>query len=160
MAPIIHEPKSELPVLDSDSRIDYLELSFETELYLPPSASPLDGNTPEKIPRFDRYTAPDKLSASRKNGMLRVACIATIFASFAASSYSPGAEQMAEEFHASRVAVMVGITSFNMGFAIVPIALAPFSELRGRKPVFLASGAVFLVRNVCCAVTPTYAYGG
>ncbi|KIW69225.1 hypothetical protein PV04_05113 [Phialophora macrospora] len=150
MASVTHEAKVERPVVNSDARIDYLELDFETDLCLPPTA------LPEKTPRFDRYIAPVKLSAGRKNGMLCIACIATIFASFAASSYSPGAEQMGEEFHVSRVAVMVGITSYNMGFAIAPMALAPFSELRGRKPVFLASGAVFLVCNVCCAVTPTY----
>ncbi|OAL37636.1 hypothetical protein AYO20_03143 [Fonsecaea nubica] len=145
-------------VLDKESSITYLDLSFETKLYLPPTECPPGEASPKvKAPRLDRYVRPSEWSPARKNIMLCIACVATIFASFAASAYSPGAEQMAEEFHVSHVAVMVGITSFNMGFALAPMALAPFSEVRGRKPVFLASGIVFLVCNICCAVTPTYA---
>ncbi|KIW86443.1 hypothetical protein Z517_01840 [Fonsecaea pedrosoi CBS 271.37] len=146
------------PALDKESSITYLDLNFETKLSLPPTKRPLGEASPKvKAPKLDRYVRPSEWSPARKNVMLCIACVATIFASFAASAYSPGAEQMAEEFHVSHVAVMVGITSFNMGFAIAPMALAPFSEVRGRKPVFLASGIVFLVCNICCAVTPTYA---
>lgn len=37
------------------------------------------------------------------------------------------------------------------------MVLAPFSEINGRYPVFVGAGIVFLVCQICCAVTRSYA---
>ncbi|KAL1858787.1 hypothetical protein Daus18300_009921 [Diaporthe australafricana] len=57
---------------------------------------------------------------------------------------------MEAEFHASRAAVLAGITTFCVGFALAPMVLAPFSEINGRYPVFSISGVVFVVFQVAC----------
>jgi MFS family permease len=88
--------------------------------------------------------------------MTGVSCTSTLFASFAASCYSPGADQMKSEWQVSKVAVLVGITTFTSGFAIGPMVLAPFSEVYGRKPVFVATAILFAICQVCCAVTRIY----
>ena len=36
------------------------------------------------------------------------------------------------------------------------MVLAPFSELNGRKPIFIASGLLFFITQICCAVTRSY----
>lgn len=45
---------------------------------------------------------------------------------------------------------------FTTGFATAPMVLAPFSELNGRKPVFVATGILFVICQLCCAVTRSY----
>lgn len=57
---------------------------------------------------------------------------------------------MEAEFHASRTAVVTGITTFCVGFALAPMVLAPFSEINGRYPVFSVSGVVFVVFQLAC----------
>lgn len=36
------------------------------------------------------------------------------------------------------------------------MVLAPFSELNGRRPVFIASGLLFLICQLCCALTRSF----
>lgn len=88
--------------------------------------------------------------------MIGLSCIATMFTAFTAGAYSPGAEQMTKEWHVSNVAFLVGITTFTTGFGIAPMVLAPFSEINGRRPVFIVSGFLFVVCQLCCAVTQSY----
>lgn len=77
-------------------------------------------------------------------------CVATLLTAYCAGSYSPPAAIMEVEFHASRTAVMSGITTFCVGFALAPMVLAPFSEINGRYPVFSISGVVFVVFQLAC----------
>ncbi|KAL2047769.1 hypothetical protein ABVK25_011381 [Lepraria finkii] len=63
---------------------------------------------------------------------------------------------MSEHWHVSQVATHVGITAFRTGFAIAPMVLAPFSELKGRKPVFIVTGILFVICQLCCAVTRSF----
>jgi multidrug resistance protein len=89
--------------------------------------------------------------------MIVLSCLVTICAAYNAGAYSPGVEQMSEEWNVSRVATLVGITTFTVGFGIAPMVLAPFSELNGRRPVFVVTGILFVIFQIVCAVTPTYA---
>ena len=75
---------------------------------------------------------------------------------FTAGAYTPGIGQMTKLWHVSEVAASIGITAFTTGFGIAPMFLAPFSEFNGRKPVFLATGVVFVITQLCCALTPTF----
>jgi multidrug resistance protein len=64
---------------------------------------------------------------------------------------------MTAEWGVSNVAALVGITMFTVGFAIAPMALAPFSEINGRRPVFIASGILFVICQLCSGLTRSYA---
>jgi hypothetical protein len=99
---------------------------------------------------------PQLWSASRKAFIMSVACLATVFASVAPSSYSPGAEQIAAEFSRGRVETLTGVTIFTIGFAVTPMVLAPLSEVYGRKPVFTVTGVLYVVTTLCCGLTPTF----
>ncbi|KAL8828725.1 MAG: hypothetical protein Q9170_006475 [Blastenia crenularia] len=61
-----------------------------------------------------------------------------------------------EVWNVGRTAIYVGITTFTTGFATAPMILAPFSEINGRKPVFIATGALFVICQLCCALTHSY----
>ncbi|PYI25304.1 MFS general substrate transporter, partial [Aspergillus indologenus CBS 114.80] len=107
-------------------------------------------------PDLKHFESPYEWTRQYKGVMTGVSCIATLFAPFAASCYSPGAAQMESEWHVSQVATLAGITTFTSGFAIGLMFLAPFSEIYGRKPVFIATAIHFTVCQVCCAVTRLY----
>ena len=63
--------------------------------------------------------------------------------------------------HVRRIAglrskILLGITTFCIGYAIAPMLFAPFSEIKGRYPVFLGAGVVLVSAQICCATTGSY----
>ena len=142
-----------------ETPITYHYLTFETELPAPTSftSSLSDASAPPEQPNLKRYTSPFEWSPARKNVVLLLSCAATAVVAYCAGAYSTVSAQMEKEWHVSQVAIDIGITTFTSGFAIAPMILAPFSEINGRKPVFLATGALFVVSQIGCAVTSSYA---
>ncbi|OJJ37276.1 hypothetical protein ASPWEDRAFT_170761 [Aspergillus wentii DTO 134E9] len=135
--------------------IFYQNLTFETEL--PSPSVPVDeiASIPPP-PNLTKLDFPYDWSPTHKAFITGVSCISTLFSSFAASCYSPGVTHMTAEWHVSQVAVLVGITTFTSGFAVGPMFLAPFSEINGRKPVFVATAILFAVCQLCCSVTRSF----
>ena len=133
------------------SPVTYSDLTFETEVPVPSGLA-----TAIQPPDLVHLGSPYKWSPSYKATITGVSCISTLFASFAASCYSPGATQMANEWHVSEVAVLVGITTFTCGFVIGLMFLAPFLEINGRKFVFVATAILFAVCQLCCSVCRSY----
>lgn len=135
--------------------ITYLDLDFESEL---PQPDPLPAHNDIEIPPPDlsKLGSPYDWPIVHKAFATCVSSVSALFASFAASCYSPGAIQMASEWGISEVAALVGITTFTAGFAVGPMFLAPFSEITGRKPVFVATSILLTVCQLCCAETRLY----
>jgi multidrug resistance protein len=144
---------------DEKGEIVWHYLTFETELPHPTTIHPAkpDQEPPPEPPNFKKYGDPFEWSAKRKNLTIWVACIITALTAFSAGSYSPGIGQMTEEWGVSNVAALVGITMFTTGFAVAPMVLAPFSEINGRRPVFIASGILFVICQLCSGLTQSYA---
>ncbi|CAL3970562.1 unnamed protein product, partial [Diplocarpon coronariae] len=141
--------------LDGESPIAYYYLTFDTTLPSPSTSLATDalGVLATPPPDLARYTSPFDWPESRKNFTMSLSCIATAITAYTAGSYAPASSYMAAEWNVSRVAVTVGITTFCAGFAMAPMALAPFSEINGRYPVFVGAGILYLICQVCCAVT-------
>ncbi|KAL8997940.1 MAG: hypothetical protein Q9169_002933 [Polycauliona sp. 2 TL-2023] len=142
----------ELPIV-------YHYMQFDTELPLPSkstSSESLTGIDPIPPPDLRQYISPFDWPESRKTFIIWLSCAVTAVTAYTAGSYSPAAEQMMEEWHVSQTAIYVGITTFTTGFATAPMVLAPFSEINGRKPVFIATGTLFVICQLCCAVTRSY----
>ncbi|MCJ1393953.1 hypothetical protein MMC18_006830 [Xylographa bjoerkii] len=139
--------------------IIYHYLTFDTELPPPStltSANPETTSAPE-APDLRNYESPFTWSESRKTLILWLSCVSTVVTAYTAGSYSSASAAMAAEWDVSEEAVYVGITMFTTGFAIAPMVLAPFSEINGRYPVFVATGILFVICQICCAVTQSYA---
>lgn len=143
----------------TDTPITYQYLTFNTALPLPNTT--IRAPTALKEPPSDidlrPFTNPTKWSVQRKAYHLVLCCIATLLTAYCAGSYSPPAAFMEAELHASRIAVISGITTFCMGFALAPMVLAPFSEINGRYPVFAASGVIFVVFQIVCGLVSNLA---
>ncbi|KAL9121528.1 MAG: hypothetical protein Q9187_001913 [Circinaria calcarea] len=142
----------------ADFPITYQYLTFDTELPHPTHLCSKDekgGPAPEP-PDLANYISPFTWSESRKNLTTWLSCVATVVTAYTAGAYSAGSIEMSREFGVSQIAIFVGITTFTTGFAIAPMVLAPFSEINGRKPVFVVTGILFVVCQLCCAVTRSF----
>lgn len=109
-----------------------------------------------RTPRVAHLVSPYMWSPTRKRTTMMIACVGTIFASVAASAYAPGQTQMSAKWNLSKVAVATGITAFTTGFALAPMVIAPVSEVRGRRPVFLVMGVIYIICTICCAATESF----
>ena len=146
------------PAKQEELPIVYHYLTFETDL---PSPSTLalpgqDATSTPAHPDLRDYVSPFTWSDSRKTFITWLSCAVTVVTAYTAGSYSSASAQMSRYWGVSQVAILVGITTFTTGFAIAPMVLAPFSELNGRKPVFVVTGILFVVCQLCCAVTRSY----
>lgn len=151
------EIESQRSIQEAD--IIWRYLTFETELPPPTTITPTRvGQEPApEAPNLAKYQNPFDWSNKRKNFTIIVSSIITALTAFAAGSYSPGIGQMTAEWGVSNVAALVGITSFTTGFAVAPMVLAPFSEIHGRRPMFVASGILFVICQLCSGLTRSYA---
>ena len=125
-----------------DTPIIYHYLSFETELPPPTILASSDPNAvpPPEPPDLRNYVSPFTWSVSRKRWTTILSCAVTVVTAYTAGSYSSATDAMSKEWHVSDEAIYVGITTFTTGFSIAPMFLAPFSEINGRYPVFVATG--------------------
>lgn len=152
---------AETSIVEADD-IDWRYLTYETELpHFAAREGARDGSSaapqPPPMPDLSSYGNPLDWSKSRKDALIFLSCIATLFTAYSAGSYAPAIPQIMVEFTISRVGAEVGITIFTIGFAVAPMILAPFSEINGRRPIFLITGALFVVFVLCCGLTQIYA---
>lgn len=85
---------------------------------------------PERLPSsVTKQTDPFTWSAKQKRMILTLACFSTGMAAYSGGAYTSGLDQMSVEWGVSRVALLVGITTFTTGFAVAPLFLAPLSEV-------------------------------
>ncbi|KAJ5773895.1 Major facilitator superfamily domain general substrate transporter [Penicillium paradoxum] len=139
--------------------IEYRYLELETALPTPcitlppgPAQSP-----PPEAPGLEKYTSPFLWPKWRKSMMTYIACAVTALAGYAAGEVSPASQELTEMWGISTVVYNLSITVFCCGFALAPMVLAPFSEINGRRPIFIASGIVFVASLIGCGGTQSFA---
>lgn len=123
--------------------IEYLYLDFDTPLPTPVGiSSPQNGQLPE-CPDLKQYASPFLWPKTRKYVITLISCCVTAMSAYGAGEYSPPSKELMAKWNISHVVYNLGITLFTFGFGIAPMALAPFSEINGRRPIFVLSGLVF-----------------
>lgn len=152
------DKQPEAKVDGTQEPITYHYLTFETTL---PLASQLSSTRPDglpapELPDLTHYVSPFTWPASRKNTIISLSCITSMFVCYAAGSYDAASDQISTQWGVSQTVAYLGITTFTIGFGIAPMVLAPFSELNGRKPLFVATGILFCVSQLSCAVTRSF----
>lgn len=137
--------KESAPAVDQWNEIEHLYLEFDTPLPTPVlNASPgSESRSPPAAPDLKPYTSPFLWPDSRKSLTTTIACLVTILAASTAGEFTAAAAQLQHIWNMSATALDVGITSFTTGFAVAPMILAPFSEINGRRPLFILSGILF-----------------
>lgn len=132
--------------LAEQREIEYRYLELETPLptpciTLPPSPGQ---SPPPEAPGLEKYTSPFLWPKWRKTLMTWISCAVTALAGYSAGEVSPASEVLTKEWGISAVVYNLSITIFCVGFALAPMVLAPFSEINGRRPIFIASGILFV----------------
>jgi MFS family permease len=151
--------------MDGTTPIVYLTLTFDTPLPIPNLSDQSGTNGQNRAiasdhprllssPDLTRFTDPFFWPASRKRLLLTLSCFATFITAYAAGSYSPPAQIMADDLGTSKLVTLGGITTFCFGFGLAPMLLAPLSELYGRYPVCVAAGVVFVISQIACSFMP------
>lgn len=142
----------------NDNPIQWEYLTFDTPLPRPSKllAPHSPGNGPPEEPELKQYESPFNWSPGRKRYITWLSCVATAVTAYTAGSYTAADSQMMEYWGVSKVAITVGVTTFTTGFAIAPMVLAPFSEINGRRPMFVVTGILYVILQLCCAVTRSY----
>ena len=137
--------------------IEYRYLTFESEIPMNPVLLPDGKAEMPPCPNLKDYDNPFTWSPRRKELMTYLSCSVNITAAYSAGSYASPAFQLTEKWGISTVVYKTGITMFTAGFGIAPMVLAPFSEINGRRPVFIATGLLFVISQIGCAVTDSFA---
>ncbi|GAB1218055.1 hypothetical protein ATERTT37_007301 [Aspergillus terreus] len=130
----------------SNQDVEYLYLELETPLPTPLITSPPGPgqSPPPECPDLKKYTSPFLWPKWRKSMMTWIACAVTALAGYSAGEVSPPSTELRKEWNLSLVVYNVSITIFCIGFALAPMVLAPFSEINGRRPIFIGSGIIFV----------------
>ncbi|KAF7618141.1 synaptic vesicle transporter [Aspergillus flavus] len=144
---------------DSDQDVEYLYLNFDTTLPHPvgiTSPQP-EQASPPPCPNLTKYASPFMWAESRKTVVTVISCCVTAMSAYAAGSYTSPADELTAKWNVSRVVYNLGISLYTLGFAIAPMVLAPFSEINGRRPIFVSSGLVFTVCLIGSGATESFA---
>jgi multidrug resistance protein len=145
--------------IDTTQEIECLYLDFDTPLPTPwITAPPGPGQSPPPdAPNLEKYTSPFLWPKWRKSMMTWISCAVTALAGYSAGEITPASGPLTEEWDISAVVYNLGITLFCIGFALAPMVLAPFSEINGRRPIFVASGVLFVAMILACGGTRLFA---
>lgn len=63
---------------------------------------------------------------------------------------APALPDIARDLQISESEAQLELSIFVLAFAFGPLFLAPFSEMYGRRPVWLASGVFYCVWSIVC----------
>lgn len=137
--------------------IEYRYLTFQSDIPFTPVTPPNFKGTLPPCPNLRNYDDPFSWSLTRKRLMTYLSCSVNITAAYSAGSYASPTDILTQKWGISDVAYKVGITLFTAGFGVAPMVLAPFSEINGRRPVFIATGLLFVICQIGCAVTDSFA---
>jgi len=132
--------------LADSQEIEYHYLELETPLPTPSITLPPGPgqSAPPDAPSLEKYTSPFLWPKWRKSLMTYIACAVTALAGYCAGEVSPASEELCKEWGISAVVYNLSITIFCIGFALAPMVLAPFSEINGRRPIFVVSGILLV----------------
>ncbi|TKY90053.1 hypothetical protein EX895_000051 [Sporisorium graminicola] len=84
--------------------------------------------------------------------------LATLSVALASSAYSGAVDSIAAQFHPPKeVIIILGVSLFVLGFAFGPLVWAPFSEVVGRRNLFLFTSAAFTLWQAVSVASPNMA---
>ncbi|KAI0967313.1 MFS general substrate transporter [Xylaria arbuscula] len=159
------EPYSRVVLADAVIPIRYEYLTYATDLSAWVSkegsddreikALPLSAWDP--FPSLSQFDDPRQWSPGRKAFVTWLSCSTTFVTTYTPGAYAAGRPQYKDMWELSDIAVYAGITLFTLLFAVAPMFLASFSELTGRRPLFLAAGVVYVISQIGSGVTASFA---
>lgn len=153
------ETETDRDAQDGETPITYHYLTFDTFLPQPTQTffpTSEDKSTVPAPPDLTRYGSPFEWPESRKRTIIILSCICSTVVCYAAGSYDATLAPIMSQWNVSHTVANLGVTTFTIGFGIAPMILAPFSEINGRKPVFVVTGVIFCASQLACALTDSF----
>ena len=126
-----------------DLVIDDEYLTFDTILPTPQLENSRGDALPQP-PDLNSYLDPFKWSKARKWVTTILSTVVTAMAAYSAGAYAAPQIELMALWGVGDIAYNLGISLFTLAFAVTPMVLAPFSEINGRRPIFLLSGFLFM----------------
>ncbi|KAI1388399.1 putative bicyclomycin resistance protein [Hypoxylon trugodes] len=100
----------------------------------------------------DDLMNPRSMNIIRKWLVVITVCMGSLCVTCTSSIYASTYNQMNPEFHISSIVGTLGLSLFVLGIALGPLLMSPLSEFVGRRPIYLASWAMFLIWLIPSAV--------
>ncbi|CAM1509762.1 Fc.00g000970.m01.CDS01 [Cosmosporella sp. VM-42] len=109
-----------------------------------------------EIPQNDREN-PRNWSKIRRWQITTCAVFLILNGNIASSITSGCLNSIAQEFHTSKDAAGLTVTTFLLGYCTGPFVFSPVSEIYGRKWIFCSTFLLYMAFNFVCAFSPNFA---
>ncbi|CAL1715271.1 unnamed protein product [Somion occarium] len=96
---------------------------------------------------------PINFTSRRKWIITLTACFFTALSAAAASTYNMGWPSMIRDLNCTEFQATIGLSLYCLGFAVVPLVSASFSEEFGRQPLYIASTIGFALMHLMIALS-------
>ncbi|KAF5385771.1 hypothetical protein D9615_002204 [Tricholomella constricta] len=159
----IHEPIDRR--LSHSSRPDEEELDLSLRRQLSGLFHPKDSEREQEKVTFDSSEPfyidfeegdernPINFSLRKKWTITLMACMCTVFSSSVAPAYNMGIPSMTRDLNCTTFQANIGLSVYALGFGIVPLVTASFSEEFGRKPLYIGSCLGFFLMYIMVALS-------
>ncbi|KAL0769256.1 hypothetical protein CaCOL14_008564 [Colletotrichum acutatum] len=151
----IHEPGRQSPVHE----LDLHETATDPALGVTPYATNTNTTPPfnQCVPNLDRAPEfevkwdseyvqdPRSWPTWYKVFTVTTVSLGATVVSLFSTLYTSGIPGLQAEFHVSKLVALLGLTTYLLGMAAGSLIVAPMSESLGRRPLYIASMAAFLV---------------
>ncbi|CCM02601.1 uncharacterized protein FIBRA_04704 [Fibroporia radiculosa] len=95
---------------------------------------------------------PANFSPARRRAILLTACYFSVLVASSSASFALGFPSMERDLNCTEFQATLGISLYALGFGIVPLVTASFSEEFGRQPLYFFSGIGFFLFTVAAAL--------
>ncbi|KAK0207636.1 major facilitator superfamily domain-containing protein, partial [Armillaria fumosa] len=95
---------------------------------------------------------PINFSRRRKWAITVLSSFSTLLAASTAAGYNLGFDSMTRDLNCTRFQATIGLSTYTLGFGIVPIFTAAFSEEFGRQPLYIVSAGGFFIMYIMVAL--------
>ncbi|GAP82376.1 putative major facilitator superfamily transporter [Rosellinia necatrix] len=109
--------------------------------------------TPEPEPERPYHAFPK----SRKKLLIGIIGVAGLFSGLSSNIYFPSLDAIAKDLNVSLGAVSLTITSYLIIQGISPLFWGSLSDTMGRRPIYIASFAVYIISNIALSFSPNFA---
>lgn len=96
---------------------------------------------------------PANYTRRRKWAITLTACAFTLLSSSAAATYNMGFDSMTRDLNCTEFQATIGLSVYCLGFGIVPLVTASFSEEFGRHPLYIVSCFGFMMMHIMAALS-------
>ncbi|EPQ56672.1 MFS polyamine transporter [Gloeophyllum trabeum ATCC 11539] len=96
---------------------------------------------------------PINFSRTRKWVLTLCACFFTGLSAAAASTYNTGFPSMMRDLNCTTFQASIGLSVYALGFGIIPLVTASFSEEFGRQPLYIGSAIGFALMHLMVALS-------